>query len=235
MEEKTILLVLVGILIIGSFGVAQQASAFHFFDHFIELHWDFLLVDPFTIPLDTSLAPTSSASGGSIFSLSGTPGSATLFCSSSSGICTIVMPNYVDDLDFKFIEIEIEFGETGPVAPLSGTVGVSGSDAEDGPISCDPPTVFDSSPTKFISIFCFPNPDSETITIPFSPSDVATISAIWIETESFDDFGVGGTLIPIDTTSLIIAGAQTTTPWMIFGVIATVGIGLAVFTLKRNH
>jgi len=45
---------------------------------------------------------------------------------------------------------------------------------------------------------------------------------------------VGGTALPIDTTALLVAGAQTTTPWLILGVIAAVGIGLAVFTLKRN-
>jgi len=46
---------------------------------------------------------------------------------------------------------------------------------------------------------------------------------------------VGGTSIPIDTTALLIAGAQTTTPWLILGVLSAVGIGFAVFTLKRNH
>jgi len=46
---------------------------------------------------------------------------------------------------------------------------------------------------------------------------------------------IGGTLIPIDTTALLIAGAQTMTPWLILGVLSAVGIGLAVFTLKRSH
>jgi len=46
---------------------------------------------------------------------------------------------------------------------------------------------------------------------------------------------VGGTLIPIDTTALLVAGAQTTTPWLILGVVVVVGIGLAVFTLKRSR
>jgi len=46
---------------------------------------------------------------------------------------------------------------------------------------------------------------------------------------------VGGTALPIDTTSLLVAGAQTTTPWLILGVLSAVGIGLAVFTLKRSR
>jgi len=46
---------------------------------------------------------------------------------------------------------------------------------------------------------------------------------------------IGGTLIPIDTTALLIAGAYTMTPWLILGVLSAVGIGLAVFTLKRSR
>jgi len=45
---------------------------------------------------------------------------------------------------------------------------------------------------------------------------------------------VGGTIIPIDSTALLVAGAQTISPWLILGVIIPVGIGLAVFTLKRS-
>jgi len=220
--------VLASILIIGSFGVAQQASAAHFFDHWIELHWDFL-EDPGTIPLDSSLPPTSSDSFGSSFSLSGTPGSATLLCSSTGG-CTIVMPNYVDDLDSKFIEMGIEFGASGPVGSLTDTVGVSGSDAEDGPTSCVPPFVSDNELNiMVISIICEPNPDSETITIPFSAIDTATISAIWVETESFSGFlsPVGGTSIPIDTTSLLLAGASVNV-WMIPVILSAAGFGILI-------
>jgi len=50
-----------------------------------------------------------------------------------------------------------------------------------------------------------------------------------------DEGSVGGTILPIDTTALLVAGAQTTTPWLILGVISAVGIGLAVFTLKRSR
>jgi len=46
---------------------------------------------------------------------------------------------------------------------------------------------------------------------------------------------VGGTIIPIDTTALLVAGAQTISPWLILGVLSLVGIGLAVFTLKRSR
>ena len=45
---------------------------------------------------------------------------------------------------------------------------------------------------------------------------------------------VGGTVLPIDTTALLVAGAQTISPWLILGVLSAVGIGLTVFTLKRR-
>jgi len=65
-----------------------------------------------------------------------------------------------------------------------------------------------------------------------SPGGVGTSSGsiiVWNETS------VGGTILPIDTTALLVVGAQTTTPWLILGVVAAVGIGLTVFTLKRNR
>jgi len=39
---------------------------------------------------------------------------------------------------------------------------------------------------------------------------------------------VGGTLIPIDTTSLLLVGAQSTASWMIPAIIASVGIALVI-------
>ena len=49
------------------------------------------------------------------------------------------------------------------------------------------------------------------------------------------DVLVGGHLISIDTTALLVAGAYTMTPWLILGILSAVGIGLAVFTLKRSR
>jgi len=46
---------------------------------------------------------------------------------------------------------------------------------------------------------------------------------------------IGGIDVTINTTSLLVAGAQTMTPWLILVVISAVGIGLAVFTLKRSR
>jgi len=55
------------------------------------------------------------------------------------------------------------------------------------------------------------------------------------EFTSTEDPPVGGTILPIDTTALLVAGAQTISPWLILGVVTAVGIGIAVFTLKRSR
>jgi len=39
---------------------------------------------------------------------------------------------------------------------------------------------------------------------------------------------VGGTLIPIDATSLLLAGTQMTASWMIPAIIAAIGIGIVI-------
>jgi len=59
-----------------------------------------------------------------------------------------------------------------------------------------------------------------------------TIALFGVE---FCEPAIGGTILPIDTTALLVAGAQTMTPWLILGVVSAIGIGLAVFTLKRNR
>ena len=46
---------------------------------------------------------------------------------------------------------------------------------------------------------------------------------------------VGGTILPIDTTALLVAVAQTTSLWLILGAVSAVGIGLAVFLHKRSR
>jgi len=65
----------------------------------------------------------------------------------------------------------------------------------------------------------------------FGPLAISTGSIIALHDEGPP---IGGTSIPLDTTALLVAGAQTISPWLILGVLSAVGIGLAVFTLKRN-
>jgi len=62
------------------------------------------------------------------------------------------------------------------------------------------------------------------------PSTKTSSGSIWA---FVDDIAVGGTYIPIDTTTLPIAGAQSTSMWMIPVILAGIGIGIFVIR-KRN-
>ncbi len=57
----------------------------------------------------------------------------------------------------------------------------------------------------------------------------------WVYTTYFvEDELVGGKLLPLDTTSLLLAGATSTT-WMIPVVLSGIGIGLFVFSKKPEN
>ena len=157
----------------------------------------------------------------------------------SAGICTIIIPNFEDDLEFKDIAIFVKFfGDVLPDSPpvtaasitdilcsdsitgdVSGSVGFVGLDPE-------------GSGELLIELFCQPNPDYEIITIDFGEPAATTIVQVWVETQSFDDQPIGGISIPIDQSALLLAGVQSVSMWMIPVVIAGVGIG--VFVIKRR-
>ncbi len=46
---------------------------------------------------------------------------------------------------------------------------------------------------------------------------------------------VGGTLIPIDSTALLLAGSQMTASWLVPVLVAGAGIGLVVFSRKSEN
>jgi len=81
------------------------------------------------------------------------------------------------------------------------------------------------------------NLNSIGVGFPSTASDLPSESSGSIVVEPFGGFfdPVGGTVLPIDSTALLVAGAYTTASWMIPILVAGIGIGLAVFTLKRNR
>jgi len=158
---------------------------------------------------------------------SGTP---TLICENS--LCFIDIPNFIDQLDAKIIEIKVEYPLGGPVTEVVPVV------------TCFDPTLpggegagnlFYTGTANQIANFviyhfeCLPNPDSETIVITLPP----TVVSIEIWTKSFDDTTIGGTYVPIDQSALLLAGVQSISMWMIPVVIA--GIGIGVFVVKRRN
>jgi len=92
-------------------------------------------------------------------------------------------------------------------------------------------------------------PQNDVVTPAGSGSFIlwSDFGSIWIDGSSFrnerytingnvlEQTPVGGTILPIDTTALLVAGAYTTASWMIPILVSAVGIGLAVFTLKRSR
>ncbi len=54
------------------------------------------------------------------------------------------------------------------------------------------------------------------------------VDQIRVITTCTEQIPVGGTLIPINTTSLLLAGTQMTAAWMIPAIIAAIGIGIVI-------
>jgi len=89
-------------------------------------------------------------------------------------------------------------------------------------------------PNFVISFEIDPNTDEvfcvAGISSPFS--SIASITVIPVETPPDDDV-VGGEFLPIDATSLILAGAQSFS-WMIPVILSVLGIGLFVVSRKSE-
>jgi len=60
---------------------------------------------------------------------------------------------------------------------------------------------------------------TDTFVGPFIGNDIIRIASICVE--------VGGNLVPIDSTALLLAGAQSTT-WMIPVIVSAIGIGIVI-------
>jgi len=141
--------------------------------------------------------------------------------------CQFAIPNFVDNLPIKLIHVDVTFtGNTEPtVVFVECFEGIFGG----GPLII--PLVTEPGPAGFIhyEFECEPNPDWETFQ--FKLLGFGTVNQVDIWTTSFDDSLIGGEIIPIESTSLILAGAQTFS-WMIPVVLSIIGIGL-VFV--RRH
>ena len=210
-----------------------------FDDNFVHAEWSFippLGFPPIETPPDSF--ESFSSSGLELFD----PGlglgleDGSMFC--DDFICSFIVPNFIDDLDTKLIEIRITFGELPnqgtshiPTIPPIVTCG----DFSDIPGGFNSGILIDGFQTELDQftwlIECRPNPDLEEISIEREP--FIELSAVRIWTTSFDDIPIGGTNIPIDQTALLLAGVQSISMWMIPVVIA--GIGIGVFVIKRRN
>jgi len=189
-------------------------------------------VDCFVI--DTQSGVCSITVGPSNFELA--PVSATWSCETLSNSmvsnvvngpdCVVIVPNFIDPLPLKLIHITTDFAEV--VAIDCFDDGFNGANIEAGSRDSQIP-----NGDGFIEEWrCEPNPDFEDIFFRLTSES----SNIQIHTVSKDvppRPPVGGELIPIEQTSLILAGAQSFS-WMIPVVLSVLGIGLFVVSRKSE-
>ena len=177
---------------------------------------------------------------------------------------TVVCYNDFDtDGHGSFTFAESTFSATNGFADISGACGSSvGSGWADIPDDCDdsditvflgaPETIADSIDQNcdgFDSCYFDGDDDSFGIDVVVVDNNLSCTDASALTSDNKLDcndsnplenlicemMAVGGTFLPIDTTALLVAGDYTSASWMIPILVSAVGIGLAVFTLKRSR
>jgi len=191
-----------------------------FADNFVHASW--------TIPPGS--VPRTPPDSFETFSSSGLQLSSGVFMSCETvrftEFCTFHLPNFIDDLDTKIVEIHMTFtGEPPKFLPS---------------MICFqfPQPTFPVFPAGFPGpgsnqftwrTECHPNPDAESIRINREALTTMTLVEIW--TTSFDDIPID---IPIGT-SLLLAGTQMTASWLIPVIVAGAGIVLVLVRKSENH
>ena len=151
--------------------------------------------------------------------------------------CFFVLANFVDPLNTKTIKLEIVYSGTGSVDDISiichnNAAPNAVSDVTEGvPVSASSSTTPGGVTTATYEFVCHPNPDFEQFELVIT--DI-TVESVEIWTRSFHEELVGGTFLPIDSTSLLLAGTQITASWVIPVIISAVGIVL-VFVRKSEN
>jgi len=179
---------------------------------------DFLLFldsDPSLLDTDTVVERQSAANLAMIGSMDTIPIEIVAMNLVSVNPITVTFNGGMDPEDWN-VEVELFGPQT------QGTMTITRTQADGG--------TFDSS---------LPVAPKFTFTKVSNPSQIQTLESPTILTSSENPWSVqipvGGTALPIDTTALLLAGVQSISMWMILGVLSAVGIGLAVFTLKRSR
>jgi len=142
----------------------------------------------------------------------------------------LMIPNFIDDLNTKKVRIQVLYDPLGFTPSVKHPGGVK-EDVIPGP-AVNPEICFrDDLPTNTISGYffedwtCHPNPVNEVIWFDITGSDIIEIV---VDTVSRDDPSVGGIFEGVDTTSLLVAGAQTNAAWMIPVIVSAIGIGIVI-------
>ncbi len=130
-------------------------------------------------------------------------------------VCVVRVPNFIDPLGLKLFHITTDFAE------VDAIVCFDGQDIEEGSRDSQVP-----NGEGFIEEWrCEPNPDFEDIF--FSPT-IKGFNNIVIHTVSKDIPRVGGIFEGVDTTSLLVAGAQANAVWLIPVIVSAIAIGIVL-------
>ena len=130
-------------------------------------------------------------------------------------VCVVRVPNFIDPLGLKLFHITTDFAEVDSIECISDQLNVPGSRDSQVP-----------NGDGFIEEWrCEPNPVLEDIF--FSPT-IKGFNNIVIHTVSKDIPLVGGIFEGVDTTSLLVAGAQANAVWLIPVIVSAIGIGIVI-------
>jgi len=152
----------------------------------------------------------------------------------------LMMPNYIDNLNTKKVRIQVLYDPQFPSPSVKFPGGVK-EDVNPGVPEVNPEICFrDALPTNTIPGYffedwtCNKNPVNEVIWFDITGSVILEIA---VDTVSFG-MPVGGEMIPLDSTMVLVAGTQTTAAWMFPIIVAAAGFGLIIQTqitrLKNN-
>jgi len=150
----------------------------------------------------------------------------------SDGTCNFVLPNWIDELPFKDIKMTVSY-ENPP-----GTADTPPNMPE---VTCHDQTLpggqasgtyqaTEPLPNSIMWFFiCDPNPDWEEFVFTYDTA-LTSILQVDIWTTSFDHV-VGGEFIGVDSTALLVTGAQMNAAWMIPVIVS--GIGFAIVIARK--
>jgi len=145
------------------------------------------------------------------------------------GTCNFDLPNWIDELPFKDIKVTVSYSNppgTANTPPNMPTVTCHDQTLPGGQASGTYQATIPAQNTIMWFLICDPNPDWEEIDFTYDPA-LTSILQVDIWTTSFDHT-VGGEFIGVDSTALLVTGAQMNAAWMIPVIVSAIGIGIVI-------
>jgi len=135
------------------------------------------------------------------------------------------LPNFFDEFNTKSIKVEIVYDALDNT-PVLDNIRPFGQNFDTCFQDFFITTVDPNDIATLVEFWtCHPNPDNERVWITLDGADVRSVN-VW--TVSFDSQAVGGEIIPLDTTMVLVAGSQNTAAWMIPVIVSGIGIAIVI-------